>query len=560
MSCSIFHCPRICEDIRCYELWKNDVAFHDARRLNAAVITADICIVGAGAAGISFAREFAGHPCRVALIESGDFEFHHRPQMLYLGENTGTANYSTARSRIRMFGGSTTRWGAQCRPLDPLDFAERNGIAHSGWPFTCDELEPHYRRAQRICNLGPYDYSLSAWRSADGGALQVDDARLETKIFQFSFPSDFGQIYRAELGSAPNIDIYLNANVVDIEVDEHARQVTGLCVATFNDRRIRFVATTYLLACGGIENARLLLASNRVASAGVGNQHDLVGRFFMDHPYFLLGYYQPARPQHDRSIYVIDDYEHVGSEQKANAALSLSESTLREEELNACAVYFVRRPLYKTLPEYFSPSAKSFIHLIDVLRHHELPDRRLGRHVHNIVSGFSDVGRSLGRQIVHTVRPRSTLALRAVLETTPNPDSRVTLGARKDRFGMPRVQVDWRLNDRDKRGLERLMEIMRAEFARLKLGSLIEDHAQDSSGWPNSMTGGKHHMGTTRMHADERKGVVDPNCRVHGCANLYIAGSSVFPTGGFANPTLTIVALAVRLADHIKSRLRSLAQ
>jgi choline dehydrogenase-like flavoprotein len=532
------------------------VAFHDARRLDATVIAAELCIVGAGAAGITLAREFAGHSCRVAVIESGDLAFRHGPQLLYLGRNTGIPSYSTARSRFRMFGGSTTRWGGQCRPLDAIDFEAREGIAYSGWPLTRDDLEPYYRRAQRICNLGSYDYSPAAW-PAEGGALRIEDARLETKIFRFSFPSDFSQIYRAELGSAPNIDVYLNANLVDIEVDEHARQVTGLRIATFNGRRIRCTATTYVLACGGIENARLLLAANRVASAGIGNRSVLVGRFFMDHPYFLLGYYQPARPQYDKSVYVIEDYERVGTEQKVNAAFALSERTLRQERLNGCAVYFVRRPLYKTLPDYYSPAGKSLIHLVDVLRHRELPDGHLGRHARNVMSGFGKVGRSLARQAAELARPRPQLALRAVLEATPNPESRVTLGGRRDRFGMPRVEVSWRLNAADQRGLERLMAVVRSEFGRLRLGSLVEHHAPDSSGWPSSLTGGKHHMGTTRMHADARQGVVDADCRVHDCANLYVAGSSVFPTGGYANPTLTIVALAARLADHIKSRLRS---
>ena len=533
------------------------MAFHDARKLDAKTLEVDVCIVGAGAAGITLARELAGHACRVALIESGDFEFHHRPQWLYLGANTGLPSYSIARSRLRRFGGSTTRWGGQCRPLDPLDFDRRNGIDHSGWPFGREELEPAYRRAQNICNLGPYDYSAASWRAAGGDALPIETGALETRVYQFSFPSDFGQIYRAQLQSAPNIDVFLNANALEIEMDEAASRVTGLRVATFNGGRMRVVATQYVLACGGIENARLLLASNRIAPAGIGNRYDRVGRFFMDHPYFLLGYFEPARPQYDRSFYVIEDYERVGREQKVNAAFSLSERTLREEELNGAALYFVRRPLYKTLPEYFSRGGKSFTHLIDVLRHRELPDGHLGRHVGNVLAGFADIGCSLGRQVAHVVRPRPTLALRAVLEATPNPDSRVTLGPHEDCFGMPRVEVDWRLNARDRRGLERLMATVRAEFSRLKLGSLIEDRTWEGAGWPDSMTGGKHHMGTTRMHVDARQGVVDANCRVHDCANLYIAGSSVFPTGGYANPTLTIVALAVRLADHLKSQLRS---
>jgi hypothetical protein len=153
-----------------------------------------------------------------------------------------------------------------------------------------------------------------------------------------------------------------------------------------------------------------------------------------------------------------------------------------------------------------------------VLRHHELPDQHLCHHARNIVSGFRDVGCLLGRQLANVARPRPALALQAVLEAAPNPDSRVTLGERKDRVAMPGVQVDWRLNARDKLDLRRLIATMRAEFTRLKLGSLIENHSEDDTGWPNSMAGGRHHMGTTGMHADERRGVVDPNSRVHGCA------------------------------------------
>ncbi len=529
------------------------MAFHDARRIDAGIIAADVCIVGAGAAGITLARELAGHSRRIALIESGDLEFRHLPQLLYRGENIGLASYSTARSRLRMFGGSTTRWAGQCRPMDAIDFERRDGIAHSGWPFGRSELAPFYRRAQQVCNLGPYDYSPSFWRAAGHETLPLDAAGLEARIFQFSFPRDFGESYRRELAASRDIDVYLNANVVEIDVDEGATRVSGLHVATFNGRRIRCEAAVYVLACGGIENARLLLASNRVARAGVGNQHDRVGRFFMDHPYFMLGYYQPASSRYDRGIHVIEDYARVGSEQKCHAALALSEDLLRAERLNGAAAYFVRRPSYKALPEYFTPAGRSFVHLVDVLRHQELPDGHLVRHMANVIAGVPDVGRTLARQIGHAVRPARVLALRAVLEATPNPDSRITLGTRVDRFGMPRVQVDWRLNSSDRRGLERLLDLLQAQFARLQLGSLVLDRAQDEAGWPASMTGGKHHMGTTRMHPDPREGVVDADCRVHGCTNLYIAGSSVFPTAGYANPTLTIVALAIRLAEHIRA-------
>ena len=530
--------------------------FFDARQMDSSVVLrADVCVVGAGAAGLAIAKEFAGRGLRIALLESGDFSFRHRTQFLYWGENIGRESVSTVHSRFRMFGGSTTRWSGQCRPLDAIDFEARKGIPYSGWPFGLDHLEPHYRRAQEFCNLGPYDYTASAWARDGDSMLPVDSPELDTKIFQFGFPSDLGRVYRTTLESAPNIQVYLNANVVAIDLDEYSRNVTGLRIATFNGKRLSITAGAYVLACGGIENPRLLLASDRVMQNGVGNHNDLVGRFFMDHPYLLLGHFEPSADHRGRTLYTIEDYALVGKEQKANAAFALNEQTLREEGINNCVLYFVRRPNYKTRPEYFSVGGKSFAHLVDVLRHQEIPDQHFGRHIKNAIGGLRDVGVSLARQAAELAKPQPRLGLRAVLETTPQPNSRVTLGDRRDHFGVPRVRINWALNPEDQRGLTRLLAALRGEFSRLHLGHLVEDHSTDEAGWPRSMTGGKHHMGTTRMHVDPRQGVVDANCRVHGLSNLYIAGSSVFPTGGYANPTLTIVALAIRLADHVKAQL-----
>jgi choline dehydrogenase-like flavoprotein len=532
--------------------------FFDAREFGGpAEITADVCIVGAGAAGITLARALAGQPLRVALLESGGPDFEHRPQFLYIGENVGLDSFATAHSRFRMFGGSTTRWGGQCRPLDPIDFERRRWIPHSGWPFDLAHLEPWYRRAQEVCHLGPCSYDLRDWVTNDRPSLPVDPDRLTPRIYQFSHPADFGRTYRAELEAAANVDVYLHANLLEIQVDDAVRRVTGLRLGTFTGKALRATARSYVLACGGIENARLLLASNRVASAGVGNQHDLVGRFFMDHPYFWMGYFDPARPAYNRGLHVIEDYARVGSHQRVHTAHTLPDQVIRQRSLNGCAIYMVRRPDYKSRPEYFAPGGRSLVHIVDVLKHTEVPDRRFGQHLRNVVGGHRDALRLLARQLAEIRNPQPRLALRAVLETTPQPDSRVTLGERKDRFGMQRVHVDWRVSAEDRRGLDRLRQVMGFEVERLGLGRLAGEVAENASGWPCSMTGGKHHMGTTRMHGDPRQGVVDPDCRVHDMANLYVAGSSVFPTGGYANPTLTIVALALRLADHLQERLRT---
>jgi choline dehydrogenase-like flavoprotein len=526
--------------------------FHDTRELDdGAEVRADVCVAGAGAAGIAIANELLGGGLEVVLLTSGGFEPEKQAQRLYAGETVGRPTFSPYRSRIRMFGGSTTAWAGQCRPLQRLDFERRAWVRHSGWPFSRDELEPYYRRAQEVSQLGPYDYESETWSRNGKRVFPVDRDRLDVRLYQFSHPVDFGKVYKDDLAASRNVDVYLHANVVGLDADPDGRRVTGIQVATLTGRRIRFVADRYVLACGGLENPRLLLASNGVATKGLGNGHDLVGRFYTDHPFFFAGYYEPARAEFDQSLHVIEDYARVGWEQRAHVALALPEDTIRCEQLNDCAVYFIRRPNYKIHPSYFRPGMQSLAHLADMARGQELPDGRLGIHVRNVVEGFPDLSRILARRLVESVRPCPRLALRTALETTPNPDSRVTLSELRDPFGVPRVRVDWRVNTEDQRGLARLYEIMRAEFARLDLGCLVEDPARDHEGWPVSMTSGMHHMGTTRMHDDPKHGVVDSDCRVHSLGNLYVAGSSVFPTGGVANPTLTIVALAIRLAEHL---------
>lgn len=532
--------------------------FHDTRSLeDGAEVRADVCVAGVGAAGITIANELRGRSLKVVLLTSGGLEFQRGPQELYAGESVGRSTFSPYRSRVRMYGGSTTVWAGQCRPLQRLDFERRDWVRHSGWPFTRETLEPYYRRAQTVSQLGPYDYDPDTWSQNGKRVLPVDRDRLDVRVYQFGHPVDFGKVYKDDLAASRNVEVYLHANVVGLDVDPDARRVTGLEVATLADQRIRFVADRYVLACGGLENPRLLLASNRVVTSGLGNRHDLVGRFYTDHPFLFAGYYEPARAELDQSLHVIEDYARVGCEQRAHVALALTEDTIRREQLNDCAVYFVRRPNYKTQPAYFRPGMQSLAQLADTARGKDLPDGRLGSHLRRITVGLPDISRVFARRVVESVRPRPRLALRTALETTPNADSRVTLGVQRDRFGVPQVRIDWRVNTDDQRGLAHLYQIMRTEFARLDLGRLVENPGTDEEGWPVSMTGGMHHMGTTRMHDDPRQGVVDADCRVHDLANLYIAGSSVFPTGGVANPTLTIVALAIRLAEHLERVARS---
>ena len=530
------------------------MAFLDARRLVLErPLQTDLCIVGAGAAGIALAREFIGTRSRVVVVESGGLRYSDRVQQLYAGENVGLPSYALTYSRFRVFGGSTTRWVAQCRPLDPIDFEPRPGIAHSGWPFDHHHLQAWYARAGAVCGLG--EVEGRAWAPDPGGSgLPLGNDELNAILFRFGYERDFGQAYRQELERSVNVDVLLNASVVEIQPAPDLRSVQAIEARTLKNRAFRIQAQAYVLACGGIENARLLLASNQIAPAGIGNEHDLVGRFFMDHPYLTSGHFEPASPQHADGPHVIRSFKRAGLDQTSHVGFALNERVRRDEELTGCSAYFIRRLASETAPEHFSPGGKSWLRLREFLEHRTFMGTALGHHVWNVAKGHREVGLTLARRALDVIQPRYVLAFRSVLETTPRPDSRVTLAQPRDRLGTPCVHVDWRIDESDRRGLERLRRAVANAIESKGLGVLIEDPGVDEAGWPNSMEGGKHHMGTTRMHVDRKQGVVDPDCRVHAVANLYVAGSSVFPTSGHANPTLTIVALALRLADHLKTR------
>jgi choline dehydrogenase-like flavoprotein len=500
-------------------------------------LEADLCIVGAGAAGIAMARELAGGRLRVAILAGGGEAFRHATQLLYHGRNVGRESFAPGKSRFRMLGGSTTRWSAQCRPLDTVDFEARPGLPHTGWPFDRRHLEPFYRRAATVCHLDD-------WRLWERGVV-------EPVRYRHGWPTDFAAAFGCELRAASNIRLLLDVHALEL-VAEGGR-VVGVEATTGDGRHVHIAASCYALACGGIENARLLLASTRNAANGMGNDHDLVGRFFMDHPFFWGGELVLVRPEDAAALEVLEGYEGAGRVQRAHGAFALTEAARRAEGLNGAAVFFVRRAAHKTSATFLSAGGVALSRVGDVLSHRELPDGRLARNLRRLANRPGEAARSLAERIGGALAPRAVLAARFTYEALPNPHSRVMLDRRRrDRFGMPHVEVDWRLAEGDRRGPDRLRAELGRVLAEAGIGRLEFRAELASDGHPIGVDGGKHHMGTTRMHDDPRHGVVDADCRVHGIANLFVAGSSVFPTGGYVNPTLTLVALSLRLADHLK--------
>ena len=261
--------------------------YTDARTLNdGTTLRADVAVVGGGPAGITLARAFAGSAVDVCVIEAGGLQPDPEVQALYQGENAGI-EYPLAALRLRMFGGSSNHWGGYCRPLDPIDFEARDWVPYSGWPFGIEELEPYYGPANDLVEVAPAEYQdMVYWAQTTGDTLpELATGRMWMRFVHFSPPTRFGEKYGPELERADNIRVLLNANVVNIQAAAEGRLVNGLDVSTLSGLSHKVTARYYVVACGGLENARMLLLSNDVVPTGLGNQNDLVGRFFMEHPH-----------------------------------------------------------------------------------------------------------------------------------------------------------------------------------------------------------------------------------------------------------------------------------
>lgn len=511
--------------------WRRSKGHIDARDLpEGSLIEADVCIVGAGAAGISMAMEFIGTPLDVVLLEGGGFDVEGRMQELYEGEIIGQPYYPLRAARLHAFGGTTGHWAGFCSTLDAIDFEKRDWVPHSGWPFPAEELDAYYERAQPILELGPYRYDPEYWEAQDPDVVRMplDGDVVRTKMWQFSPPTRFGTRYREAVLGAPNVRLYTYANVVDIEANEPARAVEGLRVRTIDGKEHRVRARQYVLACGAIQNARLLLASCGQAPNGLGNDHDVVGRYFMDHfempsAHLILNEPQPMK------MYAI-----AFGQTRARGELALSAASQRREAiLNGTAslqpgeVEGEIRSTFQNLPP-------------------------------EVIERFMRAGRRDRPDRAPTPSPERVFLLFTRQEQAPNPQSRITLGDELDAMGMPRIKLDWQFTELDQRSIRTFYEVLGSEVAEKGIGEVrMMDWLLDGddTAWPSFLSGGWHHMGTTRMHDDPKQGVVDADSRVHGVGNLFVAGSGVFPTSGAANPTLTLVAMSLRLADHIK-RLR----
>ncbi len=519
-------------------------------------IDADLCIVGAGIAGIAIARHFLGRGLRVALLESGGFDHEASAQALADGENLGFEYYPLIDTRLRLFGGTTAIWGGRVAMLDEIDFQQREWVPHSGWPISRQTLDPWYDRARAALNLSAHDLDERLFARLGLDPPAFDPKRIRIAFWQFDTMIGRYTAERcADLWRAPNLDVLTHATVVRIQAAPDGQVIEHVRVAEPGGRTAIVRARHFVLAAGGIDNARLLLASNDVHRNGLGNHHDLVGRFFMEHPHARGGRIRFKRPWAILRRLLARHRLHgetVAACVRPGEALQQREGLLNTSFALGCRQHPEQR---MQLVKRVYQAAK-----------HQLAPTRNNRRVWQAVKR----GATWLRERSDPFRPwlldrldRRGIYAVVRAEQAPNPDSRVRLSTERDALGVPKAALDWQLSELDKRSVRGLMEAFDQELRRLDLGHVeLPDWLRDEgrpwhidpliSGHP---IGGYHHMGTTRMASDPTRGVVDPDGRVFGLANLHVVGSSVFPTSGWANPTLSLLALSLRLADHLDRRL-----
>ena len=510
----------------------------DAQDMDRARVTGtrfDACVIGSGPAGMTVARMLAARGHRVALMEGGGLDFTEESQDLYVGTATGLDSVELDVSRLRFFGGSSNHWHGRTRPLEAIDFEPRPYAPLSGWPITKADLDPYQAGADDILDItSPVtpDMPVPGPEPAEG-----DPFRRIT--WRRSPPTRLAPKYQDEIAASETLTLVLNANLVDLRLNAALDSVTGAVFKSFQpgDPGFTIEAACYCLCLGGLENPRALLNFRSQIPEGIGNRTGLVGRHFHDHVAIEVADILLTEPLETNEVSYAPTKAFQDAHQSLNMAFmvtpraptdnSLVKQLIRTAE---CATPAIQR----LVEEYRDTTLKC--------RAGGLTELWVQRDPDNHPSGF-----------IWVASEQPLVA-----------ESRVFLNDETDAFGQNRITLDWRLDEAYYAHVREATIALGGVLAEQGVGRILvrnwlfdENPVLPRRAENVGEIDGLHHMGTTRMATDPARGVVDADCRVHGIDNLYIGGSSVFPTGGYANPTYTIVQMALRLADHLDRELRA---
>ncbi len=533
----------------------------------------DVCIAGGGAAGLTLAHDLSGHGLSVLLLEAGGLKETKASQSLFEGELADPAVHPWLHHfRVRAMGGASRIWGGRCIPYDPIDFEARAWAPGPGWPIGLQTLTPYYETAQVAAEAGAFDYDPASALPGRQAELApgLDGATFVTRLERFSRPTDFWKRYGQALTQARDVQVLMNAPIKAVRLAPDGGRVDHLEVLRPDGTGLAVRARRYVLAAGGLETVRILLASDDIKACGVGGDHGHLGRYYMSHLAAAAGEIRFARPEQ-----IAFDYETDGEGVYVRRRLTLTaEAQRRAECLNVVFRTHLPDPAD---PAHGDPILSAMFMVKDLILYEysrKFRERaitlgdRLG-HVRNILAGaprlaafssrfvhkrwFSD------RQMPSVVLGSRTgaYALEFHAEQAPNPDSRLTLSDQRDALGQRRLRADWRTSDIDYESLKRAYALLADELKRTGVGELRYDAEDVAAKARREGAYGGHHLGAARMAEDPRQGVVDTDCRVHGVGDLFVASGAVLPTSSQANPTLTILALTLRISAQIRRELET---
>lgn len=536
-------------------------------------IEADICIIGSGAAGITIALEFLNSDTSVVMLTGGIEKESSENQDMYRGASSiKNSHEPLEENRRRAFGGSTLAWGGRCVPYDEIDLKERNWIPDSEWPFNLKELRHYEKKAAYLCDIGDYNFNAISTFSKNSQKeilLGLDNENIiSSKLERWSLPVNFAKKYKTVLERAKNIKVLLNTHVVGMGTsDENIKNISEV-LAYINGKKIKVKASKYIMACGGIETPRLLLAfKNKNYPYGIGNARDVVGRYYMAH---YCGVHMKIAPK-DRSN-ILFDFE-IDQGVYCRRRWWITEKFQQEKKIGNAILFLVANQDKNGHRDALF-SMKYMVKLaISILKQRSVKNIKnnwyaIKEHTYIILT---KVWKQLPEIISVAFKRSKKRRLPFVLPTVKSPylgvyyqseqipcrKSRLILSEEeKDQFGIPRVIPKYTGSDLDKRTVIETHKLFVNQYKNAGLGEVNFDEKEllrQLEFKTKHFNSAAHHIGTTRISEDPNKGVVDVNCKVHDIDNLFIAGSSVFPTGSHANPTLMIVLMSLRLAEHLKT-------
>lgn len=485
--------------------------------------TPDVCVVGAGPAGLAVAAGLGATGRRVVVLESGGFRPSRRVQELNDGDSEGVAYNGLSRTRHRGIGGTINIWDVRVQKRPGAKYVPLSARDMDDWPISRDDLLPYYIEAQALCGLGPFEYGAEYWATAERTPFQLQGTGLCNGVYQFGTAERLSRVLLNRVRDATSITLIPAWTVVGLTVEPGARRVLGVRAVGPAGRAVEVKSREVILACGAIENARLLLLADPDRHPG----SEWLGRGFMEHARDFSLVLLPTSPDvFDAASFY--DFHPSAAGNWIGGRLGPTDEALDSFGLPNASVTLVPR-------RQTSASLR--------------PLHRLTRRIRSI-TGTADPARYGWSQLRSPGDTFDAFRIILNLEQRPNPSNRVELSSRSDPFGnpLPRLVLHW--TEREQAQLEQLRDLLGEGFQTAKLG-----HLSVKRGRRPDMSA-HHHAGTTRMAENPEGGVVDADSRMFGVENLYLAGASVFPTAGFANPTLTIVALALRLARRVDAGLK----